>query len=57
MYALFHRPFFHNVVLWEQVFLGHSALCDSSPFYIEKAAHLLQGKGGNVPACLSKTEA
>ena len=27
-----------------------------SPFKIEKAAYLLQGKGGNVPACLSKTE-
>ena len=26
-----------------------------SPLLIEKAAHLLQGKGGNVPACFFKT--
>ena len=30
---------------------------NSSPFWIEMVAHLLQGKDSNVPACLSKTEA
>ena len=32
-------------------------MLNSSPFQVEKATHLLQGKGGNVPACLSKMEA
>ena len=48
--------------MWEQQILIFKSLeaanvwhfCFKSPFQIEKEAHLLQGKGGNVLACLSK---